>query len=197
MKIVLRSDALKAGSLRYFTGKPCPHGHTCERYVKTWQCVECIGLQAREWALAHPAKIAEIGRKQRQKKPEKYREWKSASQKRNRAAANSRNRKYAASHQEQVNAKTAAWQKANPDKELIKVRRRQAAKLQRVPGWVDHNAIALIYRVAQIAKVTWPEVEIHVDHVVPLRGRSVSGLHVHNNLQILTAQQNRSKSIHF
>lgn len=197
MQPITRQEALKAGALRYFTGKPCPYGHISERYVKSCQCVECIGKYARDWAKAHPENIAEIGRRQRKKNPEKYRQWKAASQKRNRAAANARNKKWEDANRDKVNARIAAWQKANPEKNLERTRRRQAAKLQRIPAWADREAIGMIYRVAQLAKVTWPEVEIHVDHILPLRGKTVSGLHFHRNLQILTGKDNRTKALHF
>ncbi len=36
-------------------------------------------------------------------------------------------------------------------------------------------------------------IQYEVDHIIPLQGEMVSGLHVHNNLQILTRSKNRSK----
>lgn len=85
----------------------------------------------------------------------------------------------------------------HPEKATAKETKRRAAKIQRLPAWADQNAIALMYRVAQIAKVTWPETRIHVDHEIPLLGKTVSGLHVHQNLRVLAARENLLKSNRF
>jgi|GEM_PF-376295 len=40
-EIISRDTATNAGLARYFTGEPCRHGHTCERYTSNSRCVEC------------------------------------------------------------------------------------------------------------------------------------------------------------
>jgi hypothetical protein len=70
--------------------------------------------------------------------------------------------------------------------------KRRAAEMQRTPAWADLNAIRKVYEQAQaISRATG--VKHHVDHVVPLQGENVSGLHVHTNLQILTRSENVRK----
>lgn len=59
----------------------------------------------------------------------------------------------------------------------------------RVPLWADHEKIDEIYR-------NKPD-GYEVDHIIPLSGKTVSGLHVHNNLQYLPKQENRLKSNRF
>lgn len=66
---------------------------------------------------------------------------------------------------------------------------RKAAQLLRTPPWADMDAIRDIYRLR-------PE-GLQVDHVVPLRGEIVSGLHVAENLQYLTKSDNCGKNNHF
>jgi len=74
--------------------------------------------------------------------------------------------------------------------------KRRAAQLQRTVSWSNPEAIKAIY--AQAAQMTIDTGVIHhVDHIVPLQGRTVSGFHHEDNLQILTASENCSKSNKF
>ena len=65
----------------------------------------------------------------------------------------------------------------------------RAALLQRIPAWADLEAIQLFY-------ANYPP-GYHVDHIVPLQGERVSGLHVLENLQYLTAAENLKKGNKF
>jgi hypothetical protein len=50
MEIITREEARAAGLTFYSTGRPCEHGHACERYVSSGGCVECTrALQQREY----------------------------------------------------------------------------------------------------------------------------------------------------
>lgn len=49
MQIINRSDAKALGLKRYFTGKKCRFGHTCERYVNGHHCVDCNLKNVLDW----------------------------------------------------------------------------------------------------------------------------------------------------
>jgi hypothetical protein len=75
------------------------------------------------------------------------------------------------------------------------VRKRQADKVMRTPKWLtkDHlKAIENEYALAQWCTEVMKE-QYHVDHIVPLRGKTVSGLHVPWNLQVIPAKENLRK----
>lgn len=83
---------------------------------------------------------------------------------------------------------TAEYFKEKINMTYYRVKRR-ADMLERTPPWADLSAIKQFYKEC-------PE-GYHVDHIVPLRGKNVSGLHVLENLQYLTAEENLRKSNKF
>ncbi len=62
---------------------------------------------------------------------------------------------------------------------------RKALKIKATPSWANLNKIREIYR-------TCPE-NYHVDHIIPLKGELVCGLHVEYNLRHLPALENMQK----
>jgi 5-methylcytosine-specific restriction endonuclease McrA len=88
------------------------------------------------------------------------------------------------------------WVAENKHMVRAKVARRRARKLQSMPAWADKAEIASFYALAaHLTKTTG--VKHEVDHIVPLRGENVSGLHVQNNLQVLSRTDNRIKANRF
>jgi len=90
---------------------------------------------------------------------------------------NEYNRMYFKKHPERANAKNAA---------------RRAAKFVRTVVYSDSKKIEAIYKDCQL-KTIETGVEHHVDHYWPLRGKTVSGLHVESNLRVIPASENRYK----
>ena len=68
--------------------------------------------------------------------------------------------------------------------------KRRAAQLQRTVAWADLDAIQVFYDQAVAAGLT-------VDHIIPLQGARVSGLHVPENLRLLSKSENSSKKHSF
>lgn len=92
-------------------------------------------------------------------------------------------------NKEKTIASKMQWSARNKGAENAKAAKHRAKKRAATPPWADINKIKEIY-------VNCPAGH-HVDHIVPLCGKHVSGLHVENNLQYLPALENRMKSNHF
>ncbi|CAB4124923.1 HNHc domain containing protein [uncultured Caudovirales phage] len=84
----------------------------------------------------------------------------------------------------------------NQEKKTAREALRRAKKLKATPKWLtkDHiKQIEDIYRQAKELEETTGE-KYHVDHIIPLQGKTVSGFHVPWNLQVITAIENLEKS---
>ena len=58
-RIVTRVEARATGLVRYFSGRKCPHGHVCERYVSSGGCVECLRGREKSYRAPRPLTAAE------------------------------------------------------------------------------------------------------------------------------------------
>lgn len=97
----------------------------------------------------------------------------------------------------EMNRASATKQRAeHPEKTNAHARKAQTARMKRYPAWADDTKIQEVYALARLLSETTGVVH-HVDHVIPLQGRRVSGLHVHNNLQAIPAAANQRKFNHF
>jgi 5-methylcytosine-specific restriction endonuclease McrA len=94
------------------------------------------------------------------------------------------------------NKKCNKWAKDNPQKVNARTARRYAAKTQATPSWLSADEYWMITEAYDLAKLREKMLggKWEVDHIVPLRGSTVSGLHVPWNLQVISATVNRRKS---
>lgn len=93
-QVITRADAKAAGLTRYFTGKPCKHGHVSDRDVSSHTCSECLKIRSAEWAKANPDKRLESERKHRATNAEKIAATKKAWKAANRDKHNASNRRW-------------------------------------------------------------------------------------------------------
>jgi hypothetical protein len=196
------AEAKANGFIRYLTGRPCNKGHFCERLVSDRSCVECnrIKAQYKRDSMTVVEKY-EHGLKYRYLQTN----WLLTAQgclsrKQTGITYYQNNKDKLAIYRKEYNLKTnnfhsKQWKKTHPEVRAADTAKRRAAKLQRTPLWLtpEHHK--------QIGQFYWEAVEVsklvgefyHVDHIVPLQGKTVSGLHVPWNLQILHAKENLSK----
>jgi hypothetical protein len=84
------------------------------------------------------------------------------------------------------------WHKRNRAASSAAYYKYMTAKIKRIPPWSDLKAIKCFYEIARrVTQCTG--IRFEVDHIVPLRGRTVSGLHVPTNLRVIPKSMNSKK----
>lgn len=181
-----RAEAKAIGSDYYLTGQPCKHGHIAPRKTKG-SCVECLKI---EW---EQNKVKRANYFKQYNQSEAGQKAKQEYYKRNRKEVIARAQ---ARPIEDKRLYKLQNKKKNPEyyKSLVSVRRRRFRNA--TPKWLtqEHKrSIRQLYIDAMaVTRVTG--VPYVVDHIIPLNGDLVSGLHVPWNLQVMTREENLRKS---
>jgi len=102
---------------------------------------------------------------------------------------------YREQNRDACNARIAAWQVAHPAAGAAKRAKYRATQLKATPSWANLDYIEGIYELCDLFRNVGLDVE--VDHIVPLQGKNVSGLHVEHNLQLMHSVMNKRKSNSF
>jgi len=152
-------------------------GHNTKRD----RCKKCNSAAARAWNLANPARWA-------------------ASRAREREQFLARCKRYNKEHRPALTAYMRAWREKNRAAVMeIRAKARAESKVgpiiwrgSKMPPWADRAAIRKFYAEAiRLTKETG--IPHEVDHIIPLKGKTVCGLHVETNLQVIPKTMNQAK----
>lgn len=161
--VISKTEAQRSGLKYYFNGCPCDNGHFVERYVIGNACVLCRKYQKAFWYSRNKALSKMRGDR-----------WK-------KVINPKRHREWKRYYYEENKDRFIS------DTKAARMRRRRA-----MPLWVNVKEIRKIYYFrAKISRETG--ILHHVDHIVPLGGKDVCGLHVPWNLQVISAIENQKK----
>lgn len=182
--LISRSEALESGQSHYFTGKPCKRGHFASRRVGNRECVECH----KEYMRTRPEKNRVNVARWREKNPDYYREkYRNDPEERERCRT-----KWKSECKQKAAARRRRWRENNPEEAKARNAATEKSRRRQTPPWADRSAILEIYRECRRVSSS-TGVKHHVDHVIPLNGEQISGLHVAGNLRIIPASENMAK----
>ena len=157
---------------------------------------EAILERRREWYKNNSDKAKEYSRRWKKANPEKVRQSIKRWRAENADRIKQTTEKWREENADKRRETFRRWAKENTDKRAATEAKRKAIKKQACPPWADLSEIEKFYTQARVLTETTGE-EHHVDHIVPLQGRKVCGLHVETNLQVLTATENIRKGNRF
>ncbi len=170
--------------------------------AKAWSAANPEKRRAyrRKWAKNNPEKKRKSTKEWAAKNKDKIKESMIAFAEKNYGSLSNyhkiKDREWRAKNPEKKAASNRAYKKRHPSVVRANHAKYRAAKLQRTVSWANTKLIQEIYLNARNLSEDSGE-SYHVDHIIPLQGKKVSGLHVETNLQILKSKDNSSKSNKF
>ncbi len=144
------------------------------------KCKNCDYLSKRDWKNSNP---------------ERYKESNRINHEKNREKNNERSREWRKENPEAAKRVVRRWFKENKEKAGLLAAGHRARKIGATPSWLtkEHKEeiVKLILERDKRTKDTGKP--HHLDHIVPLRGKTVCGLHVPWNLEVLDNSSNSIK----
>ena len=158
-------------------------------------CKICTVAKRAEYRKTNPEQVARSKKKWAQNNPDKTRASTVRWRNRNPDEASSRDKiyqfRYANRYPGWIQGLAKLRYYANHGKMLEKRKRREAVKLKAMPRWTNKAELQEVYDKACALRKNG--IDVHVDHIVPLRNINVCGLHCPNNLQLTSPILNLRK----
>ena len=200
-KSMARIVARDRGEATYVPEAPCARGHLL-RSTSGGSCIECRRSAEKARYYKYPEKAQARTKKKYHAHAEVLRAKRRDAYTKNRevekAIAKVRSSEWRLKNPEHAGAKAAKakYKAENPAKTSAATAKRRTAKMHRTPAWLPSDDLWLIEQAYELAALrtkmfgfSW-----HVDHVIPLQGKTVSGLHVPTNLQVIPWLDNVKKA---
>lgn len=202
---IARTVAREKGELVYIPEAPCARGHTLRR-TSDGTCTECRLITERARTVANretynarkkrerQGHLPELAAKMRTRRAQESAEIKRVRLER----AKVKQREWRAKNPQHAGAQAAkrVYKQNNVGKVNADTAKRRTAKMQRTPAWLTADDFWILEQAYELAALRTKllGVQFHVDHILPLQGKYVSGLHVPTNVQVIPWRDNVSKA---
>lgn len=182
-----RYEAMQKGERHYMPEKPCKRGHLALKSTSDGKCIECRKINEKATYYADPEKTKARTKKKYDANAEKIRQ---------------RRKDYYVlnieTEREKSKLGSREWRKNNPGHRNALAAKYRADTNQATPAWAADQK-DMIKAKYQLATMLSRETGVlyHVHHEIPLRAELACGLHVFENLRVITAKENLELSNHF